>query len=438
MRRLISGWSAFGALAFIGLASLDAQDATPRFVPPASPAEAAKQLDLAALPLLEGAEAPTVRQCTSLAYQVKTGLKSAYGQIKSQLTERGWKEGPDALVSEDYASGVFSKNGFVTSLTIMPSTPPGPAVIRLQQHGNVDLASLPTGPDSKLLYGGPLSVISTTPSPPEKAAEWIRDTLTKAGWEPYGGGSPVQEYRNSGVILTTMVSEALAPAKGSTIQYSARMIAQEIPAPPDAAGIQFADDINQLMFDAKSDADSIADFYRDRLAGQAWKATTDHWIEDTFSRSLIFRNQAGDLLLMEHKDIDGKSRVVVRYQSAADVEAEEERFQAAKAKAMKDKGAPKSVPRVRIATPKGAEGDAKPGASVEWTVPKGSALKAAKAIRTALEADGWKESSGALDPLAGLLLLEKNDASITIDYTDTGFLPAEFTIRASGCELEFR
>ena len=101
-------------------------------------------------------------------------------------------------------------------------------------------------------------------------------------------------------------------------------------------------------------------------------------------------------------------------------------------------GAPKSLPRVRIATPKGAEGDATPGASVEWTVPKGSALKAAKAIRTALEADGWKESSGALDPLAGLLLLEKNDASITIDFTDTGFLPAELTIRASGCELEFR
>ena len=375
---------------------------------------------------------------TSLAYQVKAGLKPAFGQVKKQLTERGWQEESGSSVTDDYASGVFTKNGYHTSVTIMPSTPPGIADVRLQQHGNIDLATLPAGPDSKPLYVGPLSAIYNTPNSAEKAADWIRDTLTKAGWEPYGGRVNLQEFRNRGVILTTLVTDAVAPSKGSNIQYSTRMVSVEIPAPPDAEQIQFADDSNQLSFDAKPDADAIAEFYRKSLAKYSWKATTENWIQDKFSKSMIFRNEAGDLLLMEHKDIDGMSRLFVRHQTAAAVEEEGKRFQAAKEKAMKDKDAPKDVLRVKIAIPKGAKGDTKSGTTARWTVPNGSAIKFAKAIRQALEEEGWKEASGTLDPLAGVLLLEKKDATITIDYTDTGFLPAEFNIRASQCELEFK
>ncbi|MEI8212345.1 MAG: hypothetical protein WCI02_09360 [Planctomycetota bacterium] len=438
MQRFFLGLVEFAFLCAIGVSSLDAQDAKPSFTNAASPADAAKQLDLSEFPLLDGSEAPSVQQVTSLAYQVKAGPKPAYGQVKKQLTDRGWKEESGSSVTDEYASGVFTKNGYHTSVTIMPSTPPDIAVVRLQHHGNISLAKLPAGPDSKPVYVGPLSAIYNTPNSAENTADWIRETLTKAGWEPYGGNATFQEFRNRGVILTTLATDAVAPDKGSNIQYSTRMVSVEIPAPPDAEQIQFADDSNQLSFDAKSDSDAIADFYRESLAKHAWKATTENWIQDKFSKSMIFRNEAGDLLLMEHKDIEGKSRLFVKHQTAAAVEEEGKRFQAAKEKAMKEKNAPKDLLRVKIAIPEGVQGDTKSGTTAQWTVPNGSAIKLAKAIRQALEKDGWKEASGTLDPLAGVLLLEKKDATITIDYTDTGFLPAEFNIRASQCELDFK
>jgi hypothetical protein len=37
-----------------------------------------------------------------------------------------------------------------------------------------------------------------------------------------------------------------------------------------------------------------------------------------------------------------------------------------------------------------------------------------------------------------MVVLDKDDASITIDYTDTGFLPAELSVRASRCELDLK
>jgi len=436
MHRSLVGWVAFTLLAFPGATSPAAREPAASAV--ASPADAARQLDLSQLPLLDGADAATVRQTTALAYDVKAGLKAAYAEIRKQLTERGWKEEPQAGVTDEYAAGVFSRNGYVTSLTIMPSSPPGRAAIRLQQHGNVDLARLPAGPDAKVVYGGPTSLIAGTPATAEKAAAWIDGALAKAGWEPYGGGGPSRMYRQRGVILTTMVSDAAPPATGATIHYSARMVALEIPAPPDAEQIQFADDLNQLAFDARADAAAIADFYRERLAGAGWKPTTERWVEDGFSRSLIFRHAAGDLLLLEHRDVDGTSRVVVRHQSAAEVKAEGERFQAAQAKAMKEKESAPRLRRVAIRVPDGADGDADGGASVRWTVPKGTAVRHAKAIRQALQDDGWKETSAALDPLAGMVVLDKDDASITIDYTDTGFLPAELSVRASRCELDLK
>jgi hypothetical protein len=435
MQRSLFGWLTFTLLVLAGGTSPAAREPAS---PAASPADAAKQLDLATFPLLDGADAASVRQTTALAYDVKAGLKAAYGQIRKQLTERGWKEEPQASVTDDYASGVFSRNGYVTSLTIMPASDSGLAAIRLQQHGNVDLARLPAGPDAKVVYGGPTSLILGTPATAEKAAAWIDGALTKAGWEPYGSGGPTRMYRQRGVILTTLISDAVPPATGAVIQYSTRMVAQEIPAPPDAEQIQFADDLNQLAFDARADAAAIADFYRERLAAAEWKPTTERWVEDGFSRSLIFRHAAGDLLLLEHREVDGRSRVVVRHQSAAEVKAEGERFRAAQALAMKEKASAPRLRRVAILVPNGAQGDADGGGSVRWTVPQGSAVTHAKAIRQALQDDGWKETSGALEPLAGMVVLDKDDASITIDYTDTGFLPAELNVRASRCELELK
>jgi hypothetical protein len=53
-----------------------------------------------------------------------------------------------------------------------------------------------------------------------------------------------------------------------------------------------------------------------------------------------------------------------------------------------------------------------------------------------LNKDGWKSKVATLGTVAGAVVLDKGDASLTIDYTDTGVTPAEVSVRAHGAELE--
>ena len=101
MHRSLVGWVAFTLLAFPGATSPAAGEPAASAV--ASPADAARQLALSQLPLLVGADAATVRQTTALAYDVKVGLKAAYAEIRKQLTERGWKEEPQAACTASAA-----------------------------------------------------------------------------------------------------------------------------------------------------------------------------------------------------------------------------------------------------------------------------------------------------------------------------------------------
>jgi hypothetical protein len=317
-----------------------------------------------------------------------------------------------------------------------PGEPKGDSAVRLQHHGNVDLAKLPTGRAAKPVYVGPLSAIFSSEEPAEKLNATIREQLLKAGWEPYGGSPGISEYRHHGVLLTSMIMDAVPPMKGTNIQYSARMIAIEIPTPTESEGVQFADDMLQLNFDSALPAPALADFYRERLAGQGWKPTTDHWVDDSGSRSLIFRNEAGDLFLMEQHTVDGKSRVCVRHQSAAQVAEETKRLQAAADKARMKKESTAGKTKVKIAAPPGAKQLARTADSIQWQVESGTAMKHVRNLRSALLDDGWKEKSATLDALAGVVLLERSDMTLTIDYNDTGVLPAEISLRGSQCELE--
>ena len=79
MHRSLVGWVAFTLLAFTGATSPAAREPAASAV--ASPADAARQLDLSQLPLLDGADAATVRQTTALAYDVKAGLLPAISGV---------------------------------------------------------------------------------------------------------------------------------------------------------------------------------------------------------------------------------------------------------------------------------------------------------------------------------------------------------------------
>ena len=432
-------------LASLALASASplttiAQDKSkPAAVAPATAKQAAEVLRLDELPLLDGAGDPNVRLITSLAYPVKQSVKKCYANVQKQLVARGWTELDSSSVTDDYASGTFRKKGFHVSLSIMPSDPSNPgkeALVRLQQHGNVELGKLPTGTGAKPIYVGPVSAIYSSDESPKKLTAAIREQLLSAGWEPYGGTPEISEYRQHGVILNCMVMDAPPPSKGANIQYSARMVDVEIPAPSDASEVRFADDIRQLNFDSPLDATALADFYRQRLAPAGWRPTTENWVEDSGTKTLIFSTKAGDLLQVQLNTVAGNSRVTIRHQSAAEVAAETKRFQAAADKAkMKKENAP-SPEKIRLTAPDGAKQLAKSANSIQWQVDSGKAMKHVRTMRSALIEAGWKETSASLDALAGVVLLERMELKLTIDYTDTGVLPAEISVRASQCELE--
>ena len=65
-----------------------------------------KVLDLAAFPLMDGAEDPGVRRMASLTYQVKADVKRAYDFQKAKLADRGWEERPGGHVSDEVATKV--------------------------------------------------------------------------------------------------------------------------------------------------------------------------------------------------------------------------------------------------------------------------------------------------------------------------------------------
>jgi hypothetical protein len=422
--------------------SMLAQDAKVPYGNAATVAAAANVLALDDTPVVEGSDDPSVQQVTCLSYRAKSNVKGAYAFHKKQLQERGWKEQPQASVSDEFASGTFGRDGFVVSVTVMPATPSEPSTdaavqadVRIQHHGNVDISKLPNTPDAKAVYVGPLTAIYTTALPPDKAEELIRTSLSKAGWVPYGGSPGIQSYRKAAVVVTAMTMAAPAQANSTSINYSVRMVPLELPAPPNANQLQFSDDMIQLAFDSEWDAEKIGDFYREQLAEASWKATTERMIEDRPMKSLILRNEAGDLLDLQVRDLGGSSRVLLQHQSAEQVEEETARAKAAAEAAMEKKNAPKDLPKVRLALPDGAKAKKQSASSAEWTVATGSAKKIAESLRASLAKDGWKETTASLDAMVGVLILENKDATLTIDYTDTGFLPAEFSIRASRCEL---
>jgi hypothetical protein len=51
---------------------------------------------------------------------------------------------------------------------------------------------------------------------------------------------------------------------------------------------------------------------------------------------------------------------------------------------------------------------------------------------------GWKEDAASVEALVGAVSLSKERQSLSINYTDTGVMPAEVSISAIGVELEAR
>jgi hypothetical protein len=334
----------FGFIAGCSGAADEAKEAGSKT--PATPAEAAATIDLRTFPALPNADIRG-QSLAQVSYDAPGDIQKTADFYRQQLKAAGWKELPNAYTSAEYASLTFGRAGYRLSLSVMPATgndKAGQVNVTLINHGNVNLAALPVPEGAKPLFGAPLSAGYVSELTADEARAKVKELLEAAGWEPYGTAGESLVMKQNGVQLNTQVSSAPAQQGKTVIQYSAVQMPADLPAPPDAEGVHFSDTPAQLSLDMAKPMDQADAWYRERLGKQGWEATTENPIKIDFKHFVIFRNKAMDLIEIQYTTVDEKTRLLIRYQTAAEVEEMERRLKEAIEKKKKEQEKEKAEP----------------------------------------------------------------------------------------------
>ncbi len=418
---------------------------------PATVEQAAQVLDLSTFPLMNGAKPPESRQVADLFYVATGDVKTGFEFNRKALVGQGWKELPNSSVTEQSASAMFSHNGFVVSLSVSLHGEPGSVFVMLQNMGNVKPGQLPVPPGAKPVYvGDPTAMYSTEAAVPA-TADACRNLFLAQGWVPYGVAVDSVMFKQNAILVTATVSSAPAQGGKTMIQYSTQLISADIPAPPNVEDLRYADQPPELTFETAENQDAIVDFYRKNLATAGWKSTMDKMVAVDDKPTMIFRNPAKDMLTLSlWGERNGKLPVSVRFQSAAEIAELDRRIKeeapklraAAEAKAAKEAAElaeRNKVPKIAVTLPADAKDVKQTKDEIKFTVGKGKAKAAVQLLRAQFRETGWKEDVASVTGMSGVVSVSKEGGpSVTITYTDTGFLPTELSVSAMRSELERR
>lgn len=397
---------------------------------PATRSEAAKVIDLSTIPLFQATQT-NVRNLAELSYQTSAKIAEVHAFHDRQLAEKGFRADPNSTVTDQYASAIYRGHGFRIAASIFPSGSSG-AMVSIANQGNVDFEDLPPPPESTRLFGGPSNLMFVSAKPVPAMTEELGTILEKSGWTPYGSAGPMRTYKNGAVLLNVMIQAAPAQGGKTVVDYQTRLVSADIPAPPKSTRIAYAEATKSLDFDTDSSLADIVGFYRKKLAENGWKPTTDGPVDERFDSFWIFRNGDKELLNFKLRKIGG-SRVLIKFQTAQEVEEESRKAREFAAKKAMTKSGGK--PALTIARPQNVK---------SWTVrpnrivavaETGHARKVAEQIRDGLTKSGWKIVTEALEDIAGSVVLAKDDGSLSVTYDDTGITPAELSISVTGHEF---
>lgn len=281
---------------------------------PATIAEAAKVLDLNTFPVMDGVQGEYGTQPTlaNLGYRVTSDVKSAYEFQRKQLTAQHWTELPGSSVTNEYASGVFTRNTFVVSVTISPDKS-GLVDVAIHNHGNANLPKLPLPPGLKAVYAGPVTAIYETSAPVAETAKACSDLLLKAGWEPHGSVGDSSYFRQNAVRLNVTVGAAPAQGGKTMINLMSELMSAELPAPPDAQDVRYSDRLRRLNFVTTADNAALFGFYNTALAKSGWKANQEQPIHNEERDEVVYRNGDGVLFVYAMKGQAGTRNIEVSY-----------------------------------------------------------------------------------------------------------------------------
>src|SRR5258707_4542767 len=408
---------------------------------PATVEQAARVLDLSTFPLMDGARSAESRHVANLSYVAPGDPKKALEFHRKAFGAQGWKELPNSTISDESASAMFARDGFVVSLSVIPFEATGVSV-RLQNLGNVKPGKLPVPPGAKPVYVGEPTAMYDTEAALPATADACRNLFVAQGWTPYGKAGDSDYFKQNAILATAAVSSALARGGKTMIQYSNQLISADMPATPNVEDLRYVDEPTELTF-ATANRDAIVDFYRTTLAAAGWQSTLDHMVDVDEKPTMIFRNPAKDMLTLAATGaLRGKLLFSVRFQSAAEIAELDRRIKeeapklraAAEAKAAKEAAElaeRNKVPKVAVTLPADAKVVKQTKDEIKFTVGKGKAKAAVESFGTQFREAGWKEDVASLERMAGTILLSKEDGkSVNITYSDTGFMPSEVSVSA--------
>lgn len=434
-----------GLLAVLGFEPLRAADKPAKKTAP-TVAEALKVFDPAAWPILEADETDFIRRVGGFTYYAKGDPKSAFAFYQKEFAKQKWKELPNTYVSDMSCNGTFAKEGYYLSLSTIPVGDKGQVMVSFHNHGKVDLKALPVPKGVKPFYSLPIVEAYLTEQPKDETAAAVTKLLVAQGWEPYGTAGDQLFFRQNATRLSANVATAPAQNNQTAITFSAEQLSAEIPAPAKTYQLQYSDSTTFLMFDYDAEPvetafASIPTFYEKALGGAGWKATTEQPIVTKGRHMLIYRNPAKDMLTLEMFEFDGRLRVEVKHQTAAEVEAIDAAIDAkiAERKKKEEEDAKKPKPgkgKLSVTLPADAKDIEAEASELKFTLGAGKSKPFVESLRKKLKGDGWKETTATLEAMFGLVLLEKGDQDVTLRYVETGVFPAEVTISATGVELE--
>jgi hypothetical protein len=419
---------------------------------PATVEQAAQILDLSTFPLMDGAKPERARHVAHLTYAATGNVKAGFDFHRKALTAQGWKELPNSSVTEQSASAIFARSGFILSLSVISSGKSGDLSIMLQHHGNIKPGQLPVPPGTKPVYVGDSTAMYATEAAVPATAEACRNLFLAQGWAPYGGAGDSAEFKQNAILATATVSVAPAQGGKTMIQYSTQLISADIPAPPNVEDLRYVDEPPELTFDTAPDQNAVVNFYRKNLAAAGWQSTLDHTVPIDDLPTMIFRNPGKDMLTLKMSGASGgRLHASVRFQSAAELAELDRRIKEqlpalrAAAEEAKAKEAArlaetnKPPPKVAVTLPPDAKVVEQTKDRINFTVGKGKAKAAAEALRAQFREAGWKEDFASVTPTTGALSFSKEKLqSLTLSYTDTGMMPPEVNLSAMGAELELR
>ena len=286
---------------------------------PATVEQAAKVLDLSTFALMDGAKSAESRHVANLSYVAPGDANKALEFHRKAFIAQGWKELPNSTVTDQSASAMFARDGFVIALSVIPFEASSVSV-RLQNLGNVKPSNLPVPPGAKPVYVGDPTAMFSTDAAVTATADAIRNLFVARGWMPYGKAGDSDFFKQNAILATSTVSSAPAQGGKTMIQYSNQLISADIPAPPNVEDLRYVDEPPELSFATTASKDAVVESLRKTLASAGWKSTMDKLVDIDEKPTMIFRNPAKEMLTLSlWGGPGGKILASVRFQSAAEI-----------------------------------------------------------------------------------------------------------------------